>query len=150
MNSPDVAPASSDRPPKLLDQLRERIRLKHYSKRTEQAYVQWVRRYIYFHGKRHPAELGKAEVESFLTTLAVERNVSASTRLQALSALLFLYREVLHLDLPWLTEVTRAKRPARLPTVLIRAEAQGLLDRGFQDDSYPRANRSGPLGHPCR
>ena len=127
MNSPGVAPASSDRPPKLLDQLRERIRLKHYSRRTEQAYVQWVRRYIYFHGKRHPAEMGKAEVESFLTTLAVERNVTASTQSQALSALLFLYREVLHLDLPWLTEVTRAKKPARLPTVLTRDEVQRLF-----------------------
>jgi hypothetical protein len=80
-------------PPKLLDQLRERIRLKHYSIRTEQAYVQWVKRYIIFHGKRHPAEMGKAELESFLTSLAVERNVSASTQTQALSALLFYTRK---------------------------------------------------------
>ena len=86
---------SPDRPPRLLDQLRDRIRLKHYSRRTEQAYVQWVKRYIYFHGKRHPAELGKAEAEDFLTSLAVERNVTSSTQAQALSALLFLYREVL-------------------------------------------------------
>lgn len=118
---------ASFRRPKLLDQLRERIRLKHYSLRTEQAYVQWVRRYIFFHGKRHPAEMGKAEVEAFLTSLAVERNVTASTQSQALSSLLFLYREVLGLDLPWLSEVTRAKKPARLPTVLTQEEARSLL-----------------------
>ncbi len=114
-------------PPRLLDQLRDRIRLKHYSRRTEQAYVQWVKRYIYFHGKRHPAEMGKAEVEAFLTSLAVERNVAASTQSQALSALLFLYKEVLGTDLPWLDEVTRAKKPARLPTVLTREEVQRLF-----------------------
>jgi integron integrase len=114
-------------PPRLLDQLRDRIRLKHYSRRTEQAYVQWVKRYIYFHGKRHPVEMGKAEVEAFLTSLAVERNVAASTQSQALSALLFLYKEVLGTDLPWLSEVTRAKKPARLPTVLTREEVHRLL-----------------------
>jgi len=114
-------------PPKLLDQLRERIRLKHYSIRTEQSYVQWVKRYIIFHGKRHPAEMGKAELESFLTSLAVERNVSASTQTQALSALLFLYKEVLELDFPWLTEVTRAKRPRRLPSVLTVDEVRRLM-----------------------
>jgi integron integrase len=114
-------------PPKLLDQLRERIRLKHYSIRTEQSYVQWVRRYIIFHGKPHPAEMGKPELEAFLTSLAVERNVSASTQTQALSALLFLYKEVLELDFPWLTEVTRAKRPRRLPSVLTVEEARQLM-----------------------
>lgn len=114
-------------PPKLLDQLRERIRLKHYSIRTEQSYVQWVRRYIIFHGKRHPAEMGKPELEAFLTSLAVERNVSASTQTQALSALLFLYKEVLRLDFPWLTEVTRAKRPRRLPSVLTVEEVRQLM-----------------------
>lgn len=124
---------SSSRPPKLLEQLRDRIRLKHYSLRTEQAYVQWAKRYIIFHGKRHPAEMGKAEVEAFLTALAVERNVTASTQMQALSALLFLYREVLGVDLPWLTEVTRAKKPARLPTVLTSEEARALLT--YVDDS---------------
>ena len=113
--------------PKLLDQLRDRLRLKHYSLRTEQAYLQWVKRYIFFHGKRHPADMGKAEVEAFLTSLAVDRNVAASTQTQALSALLFLYREVLLLDLPWLSEVTRAKKPARLPTVLSKSETQALL-----------------------
>jgi len=118
---------SSSRSPKLLEQLRDRIRLKHYSLRTEQAYVQWAKRYIIFHGKRHPAEMGKAEIEAFLTSLAVERNVTASTQNQALSALLFLYRELLEVDLPWLSEVTRAKKPARLPTVLTSEEARALL-----------------------
>ena len=114
-------------PPKLLDQLRERVRLKHYSIRTEQSYVQWAKRYIIFHGKRHPAVMGKAELEAFLTSLAVERNVSASTQTQALSALLFLYKEVLRLDFPWLTEVTRAKRPRRLPSVLTVDEVRRLM-----------------------
>lgn len=123
------APDSVLRPPKLLDQLRDRIRLKHYSLRTEQAYVQWVKRYIHFHGLRHPAEMGRAEVEAFLTSLAVERNVAAATQNQALAALLFLHQEVLRIELPWLTEVTRAKRPARLPTVLTRDEVGRLLDR---------------------
>ena len=118
---------SSSRPPKLLEQLRGSIRLKHYSLRTEQAYVGWVKRYIFFHGKRHPSEMGKSEVESFLTALAVERNVTASTQNQALSALLFLYREVLGMDLPWLSEVIRAKKPARLPTVLTQEEVRALL-----------------------
>ncbi|MDP1572843.1 MAG: integron integrase [Pseudomonadota bacterium] len=122
-----ASPDSSSRPPKLLEQLRDRIRLKHYSLRTEQAYVQWAKRYIFFHGKRHPAEMGISEVESFLTSLAVERNVTASTQNQALSALLFLYREVLGVDLPWLGEVTRAKKPARLPTVLTQDEVRSLL-----------------------
>jgi len=89
--------------------------------------VQWVKRYIIFHAKRHPGEMGKPEVEAFLTSLAVERNVSASTQTQALSALLFLYKEVLEMELPWLSEVTRAKKPVRLPTVLTRGEVQALL-----------------------
>ncbi|MEW5888529.1 MAG: integron integrase [Pseudomonadota bacterium] len=114
-------------PPRLLDQVRDRLRLKHYSLRTETAYVGWIKRYILFHGKRHPREMGKAEVEAFLTSLAVERNVAASTQSQALSALLFLYGEVLGIDLPWLNEVTRAKKPARLPTVLTSDEVRALL-----------------------
>lgn len=116
-------------PPRLLSQVRDRLRLKHYSLRTETAYVGWIKRYIHFHGKRHPRELGKADVEAFLTSLAVERNVSAATQAQALSALLFLYGEVLGIDLPWLDEITRAKKPARLPTVLTREEASALLER---------------------
>ena len=118
---------STTTPPKLLDQVRDRVRLKHYSLRTEQAYVGWIKRYIIFHNKRHPAEMGKAELESFLTSLAVERNVSASTQTQALSALLFLYKEVLELDFPWLEGVTRAKKPVRLPTVLTRGEVKLLF-----------------------
>lgn len=114
-------------PPRLLDQVRDRLRLKHYSLRTEQAYVGWIKRYIIFHGKRHPAEMGKPELESFLTSLAVDRNVSASTQTQALSALLFLYKDVLELEFPWLDEVTRAKKPVRLPTVLTHDEVKLLF-----------------------
>ena len=91
--------------PKLLDQVRDRIRVKHYSIRTETQYVQWVRRFILFHGKRHPRDPGTQEVEAFLTHLAVEGNVAAATQNQALSALLFLYREVLGIKLPWLDKV---------------------------------------------
>lgn len=118
---------STATPPKLLDQVRDRVRLKHYSLRTEQAYVGWIKRYIIFHNKRHPAEMAKSELESFLTSLAVERNVSASTQTQALSALLFLYKEVLELEFPWLDGVTRAKKPVRLPTVLTRDEVKLLF-----------------------
>lgn len=114
-------------PPRLLDRVRARLRVLHYSMRTETAYVGWVRRYIIFHRKRHPAELGKADVEAFLSALATERNVSASTQNQALSALLFLYREVLGEELPWLEDVVRAKKPARLPTVLTPEETAALL-----------------------
>lgn len=121
-----TAPA---KPPKLLDQVRERLRLKHYSIRTEQQYVQWVRRFILFHDKRHPRDMGAAEVEAFLTHLAVEGRVAAATQNQALSALLFLYREVLEINLPWLDKVVRAKRPARLPVVLTRQEVTAVLDR---------------------
>jgi len=113
--------------PKLLDQVRAKIRLKHYSIRTEQAYVDWIRRYILFHGKRHPQEMGKSEVEQFLSHLAVERNVAASTQNQALSAILFLYKEVLEKDIGWLDGMERAKRPARLPVVLTAAEVRAVL-----------------------
>ncbi len=129
MSTENPPPDSAPRAPKLFDQLRDRLRLKHYSLRTEQAYVQWVKRYIFFHGKRHPSEMGKPEIEAFLTSLAVDRHVSASTQTQALSALLFLYKEVLGLEFPWLTEVVRAKRPARLPTVLTREEVRALMER---------------------
>lgn len=115
--------------PKLLDQLRNQVRLKHYSLSTERQYVHWVKRFIVFHGKRHPADMGAPEVEAFLTHLAVQGNVAASTQNQALSALLFVYREVLGLDLPWLQEVVRAKRPARLPVVLTPTEVAAVLDR---------------------
>ncbi len=116
-------------PPKLLDQVRGRIRVKHYSISTEKLYVQWIKRFILFNGKRHPAELGATEVEAFLTHLAVDGHVSASTQNQALSALLFLYKEVLVMDLPWLENVVRAKRPVRLPVVLTRTEVRAVLVR---------------------
>lgn len=124
LSATDTSPDS----PRLLDRVRARLRVKHYSMRTETAYLGWVKRYIYFHGKRHPAEMGRSELEAFLSSLAVERNVSAATQNQALSALLFLYREVLEIELPWLDNVTRAKKPARLPTVLTREETVALLD----------------------
>ena len=118
-----------DRPPRLLDRLREKIRLKHYSIRTEEAYADWVRRFVVFHGRRHPAEMGAAEVEAFLTHLAVEGGVAASTQNQAKSALLFLYKEVLGVELPWLDGVASAKAPKRLPVVLTRDEVRAALDR---------------------
>ncbi|SMB21986.1 Integrase/recombinase [Sterolibacterium denitrificans] len=127
MNS--ITPSAPPNPPKLLDQVRDRLRLKHYSIRTETQYIQWVRRFIMFHDKRHPREMGAREVEAFLTHLAVEGRVAAATQNQALSALLFLYREVLEIDLPWLDNVVRAKRPARLPVVLTRNEVTALLGR---------------------
>jgi integron integrase len=113
--------------PKLLDQLRYAIRRKHYSIRTEEAYVNWARRFILFHKRRHPKDMGTPEIETFLTHLAVDRNVSASTQNQALNALVFLYRHVLHQDLEDEINAVRAKRPRRLPTVLTRDEARTLL-----------------------
>ena len=113
--------------PKLLDQVRDKIRFKHYSIRTEHAYVDWIKRYILFHGKRHPQEMGKQEAEQFLSHLAVDRNVAASTQNQALSAILFLYKEVLEQDIGWLENVERAKRPARLPVVLTATEVRAVL-----------------------
>jgi integron integrase len=113
--------------PRLLDRVRAAIRTRHYTRRTEAAYVSWIRRFILFHGKRHPMELGEGEVTSFLTHLAVKVRVSASTQNQALSALLFLYRDVLSRDLEWLEGVVRAKRPARLPVVLSRDEVAAVL-----------------------
>ncbi|MEO1521603.1 MAG: integron integrase [Cyanobacteria bacterium J06633_2] len=114
------------RPKKLLDQVRDAIRLKHYSYRTEQTYVGWIRRYILFHDKRHPKDMGNEDVEAFLTHLAVDGNVSASTQNQALSALLFLYRHVLHQELGQLDAV-RAKRSRYLPTVLTKGETRSVL-----------------------
>jgi integron integrase len=107
--------------------VRDRLRSLHYSYRTELTYVHWIKRFILFHGKRHPRMMGSPEVEAFLSHLAVEGKVAASTQNLALSALLFLYKDVLDVDLPWLKDVTRAKRPQRLPTVLTRAEADTLL-----------------------
>jgi integron integrase len=115
--------------PRLLARVRDKSRLKHYSLRTERAYVDWIRRFIRFHGKRHPATLGAPEVESFLTYLAVARNVAASTQNQAKSALLFLYREVLDIELPWLEDIQSARAPERLPVVLTREEVLQVLER---------------------
>jgi len=116
-----------ERPKKLLDQVREAIRLKHYSIRTEEAYVTWIKRYILFHNKRHPNEMGSTEVEAFLTNLAVEQHVAASTQNQAFSALLFLYREVLKKELDGPIDSMRAKRPKRLPTVLTKEETLKVI-----------------------
>jgi integron integrase len=116
-----------DAKPRLLDQVRDRIRLKHYSYRTEQQYVGWIKRFILFHGKRHPADLGGTEVEAFLSHLATDRDVAAATQNQALAAILFLYRHVLDVELPWLDGVVRAKRPQRLPVVLSREEVRFVL-----------------------
>jgi integron integrase len=116
-----------DGKPKLLDQVRQQIRLRNYSIRTETVYAEWVKRYIRFHRYRHPAEMGAPEIEAFLTHLAVNRNVAGSTQNQALAALLFLYKEVLKVELPWLEGVVRAKKPRHLPVVLTREEVARLL-----------------------
>ena len=119
---PEAAPA-----PKLLDRMRNHLRTRHYSIRTETAYVDWARRFILFHGKRHPQEMGGAEVEAFLTHLAVNRHVSASTQNQAKAAILYLYKQVLQIELAWLDEVVQAKTPKRLPVVLTASEVRSLL-----------------------
>lgn len=113
--------------PRLIDQTREVMRVFHYSIRTEESYIQWIKRYIFFHNKRHPGELGENEVRSFLTHLAVDKHVSASTQNQALSAILFLYKRVLRLELDWIDDVVRAKRPKRLPVVLSCDEVNRIL-----------------------
>ena len=118
----------SQQSPKLLDRLRAEIRVRRYSIRTEETYVDWARRFILFHGKRHPKAMGADQVTAFLTHLAAERKVSASTQNQAKSALLFLYREVLGVELPWLDEVIAAKASKRLPVVLTQTEVRRLLD----------------------
>lgn len=115
--------------PKLLDQLREILRLRHYSLRTEEAYVDWARRFILFHDKRHPKDMGGEEVQAFLTHLAVDRKVSPSTQNQAKAALLFLYRYLLETDLPWLSAVVQAKANPRLPVVLTQGEVRKLFDQ---------------------
>jgi hypothetical protein len=119
-SDPDKAIACAPRQPRLLEQVRDAIRVRHYSIRTEQAYTGWIRRFILFHGKRHPAEMGKLEVEAFLTHLAVSGDVAAPTQNQALSAVVFLYKEVLGQELGWMESVVRAKKPAKLPVVFTR------------------------------
>ena len=136
---PSVAQA-----PRLLDQVRDALRTRHYSRRTEKAYVGWIRRFVIFNGKRHPREMGEAEITRFLSHLAVKRQVSASTQNQALTALLFLYRDVLGIELEWLDEIVRAKRPQRLPVVLTRREVRVLLGRcGARRGSWRRCS-TGP------
>ncbi len=118
-----------ENPPKLLDQAQAALRMKHYSIRTERVYLDWIKRYILFHHKTHPAQMGAPEVEAFLSHLAVAGKVAASTQNQAKSALLFLYREVLAIELPWLDNVTQAKTPQRLPVVLTVSEVKSVLNR---------------------
>jgi integron integrase len=115
--------------PKLLEQVRNELRTRHYSYRTEQTYLQWIKQFILFHGKRHPSLLASEDIGSFLTHLAVQRTVAASTQNQALAALLFLYKHVLRIDLPRLENVARAKKPVRLPTVLTRDEVNAVLSQ---------------------
>ena len=114
-------------PKKLLDQVRDKIRFKHYSLSTENTYISWIKQFILYHGKRHPVDLGAGEVEKFLTYLATQRHVSSSTQNQALSAILFLYKDVLGITLPWLDSFERSKKPRRLPVVLTVLETQKLL-----------------------
>ncbi|MGH7547073.1 MAG: integron integrase, partial [Gemmatimonadales bacterium] len=121
--------ADSPAPSSLLAQLRRAIRVRHYSRRTEEAYVGWVRRFVRFSGLRHPRELGERDVTRFLSSLAVDRQVSASTQNQALSAIVFLYRDVLDMPVGWLAALVRAKRPARVPVVLTRDEVRRVLSR---------------------
>jgi integron integrase len=122
------APLSSASP-KLLDRVRWHLRVKRYSIRTEQSYVDWIRRYILFHKKRHPSDMGEAEIAAFLSHLAVNRNVAASTQNQALSALLFLYQQVLDRKLDFIDDVKRAKRPPKVPVVFTKAEARAVIGR---------------------
>ena len=116
-------------PPKLLDQVRHVLRTKHYARSTEEAYLYWIKRFIFFHNKRHPQQMNTPEIEAFLTHLAVTDNVSASTQNQALAALLFLYQHVLHQELNRSIDAVRAKKPTRLPVVLSKVEVAGLLNR---------------------
>jgi len=127
MKSSNAGPPTP-KPPKLLDQVRAKLRLQHASIRTEEAYIQWITRFILFHKKRHPREMGSAELEAFLTHLAVDRQVSASTQNQAFSALLYLYQQVLNIELPRL-DALRARRPERVPVVLSLEEVRAILDR---------------------
>ena len=124
-----LPPSPHPRKVKLLDRVRETIRFRHYSRRTEQVYVDWIKQFILFHGKRHPDEMGAAEVKEFVTHLATKANVAAATQNQAFSALLFLYKQVLGRELPWIDNIERAKRPAKLPVVFTPEEARAVLAR---------------------
>src|SRR5438093_13330664 len=124
---PSLSAAAPQNKPKLLDQVRDVIRRKHFSIRTERTYVDWIRRFILFHNKRHPAEMAEQQLTEFLTHLARDVHVAASTQNQALSALLFLYKEVLSQEIGWLSNVQRAKWPTRLPVVLTRDEVHKIF-----------------------
>jgi len=126
--APTANASSSPQKPKLLDQVRQAIRTRHYSDRTEKAYVHWIKRFIFFHNKRHPVEMGEAEIARFLSSLATEGHVSASTQNQAFNALLFLYKEVLSKKIGLIEGVVRAKRPLRLPVVLTQEEVKKVID----------------------
>jgi integron integrase len=127
MQSAQASNATVASSPKLLDRVRWQLRVKHYSIRTEKAYVDWIRRFILFHGKRHPSDMGEEEIAAFLTHLAVNGHVSASTQNQALSALLFLYQQVLDRKLHFIDKVERVRRPPKLPVVFTRVEARAVL-----------------------
>lgn len=125
--SPVKSDMATAKPIRLLDQVRNRICVKHYSRSTEKTYIYWIKFYIHFHNLRHPQDMGAPEVEAFLSHLATVREVAAGTQNQAMHAILFLYKEVLSIELPWLNSITKAKPSQRLPTVLTQAEAQALL-----------------------
>jgi integron integrase len=127
--NPRVSVPQSGRQPRLLDQVRDAVRRRHYSYRTEKTYLHWIRRYILFHHRRHPVEMGEVEIAAFLTHLAVDRRVSASTQNQALNAIIFLYKQVLEREIGLIQGVTRAKRGSRLPVVLTHDEVQKVLSR---------------------
>lgn len=114
---------------RLLEEVRSAIRTRHYSIRTEKTYILWIKRFILFHGKRHPVDMGEPEITAFLTHLAVKKHVAASTHNQALSTILFLYQAIMGRDLEWLDDVVRAKRPVHIPTVLTRDEISSPLDK---------------------
>lgn len=146
----DTRPATQ--PPKLLDRVRERIRVLHYARTTEKTYIHWILGYIRFHGRRHPQDMGATEVEAYLSHLATARDVAAGTQNQAMHAILFLYKQVLGIDLPWLDGITRAKPSKRLPTVLTQAETRALLAAGRRRSlggAAPRRRGDGLRGaHP--
>jgi len=127
MNKSNDKP-SGEKKPKRLDRVREAIRTKHYSPRTEEAYVQWIKRFIFFHNKRHPAEMGELEINQFLSHLAVKENVAASTQNQALSAIIFLYKEVLKIEVGSIGNVVWAKKSKRLLVAFTREEAKAVLN----------------------
>ena len=139
-----VSPMAGGQQPRLMEQVHYAVRRRYFSPRTEEAYRYWIRQYIYFNGKRHPAELGEPEVTAFLNYLATKRKVAAATQNQALSALLFLYKHVLGRELAWLDGLQRASRPVRLPTVLTRSEAGSLLGQLTEHAGCSRACSTAP------